>query len=98
MHLSSTQCLLAVSLLPEHGVSLGSMQHGQTGEHLARAVRDLCGVGGQREGSLRIPPAVELDKALAQQGKSLRCPVAQEACGLNGLFEVCTRSGIVSAL
>ena len=74
------------------------MQHGQTGEHMAHVVRDLCCVGCQPKGSLRVPPPVELDKALPQQGKPLRCPVAQEACGLNGLFEVRMRAGIVSAL
>jgi hypothetical protein len=98
MHLSPTQRLLAVSLVSEHCVSFRSMQHGQTGEHMARAVRDLCGLGGQPESSLRIPLTVELDKALPQQGKSLCRPVAQKACGVNGPFEVRMRGGIISAL
>ena len=97
MCLSSTQRLLAVSLLSKHGVSFCSMQRGQPGEHIARAVRDLCRVGGQPESSLRIPPTVEFHKTLPQQGKPLRRPVAQEACDVNSLVEVRTRGGIVSA-
>src|SRR5947207_14354241 len=90
LHHGSTQRLLAVSLLSEHGVSFCSMQHGQPGEYMARGVRDLCGMGGQPESSLRIPLPVQLDKALPQQGKPLRRPVAQEACGVTGLVEVRT--------
>src|SRR2546423_1880046 len=74
------------------------MQHRQAGEHMARAVRDLCRVGGQPEGSLRIPLAVELDEALAEQGKALRCPVTPEACGVSGAVEVRVCGGVVSAL